>query len=221
MIAAWIVVVLSFIVLVYGYRLILDLQSTARERLRERGYNSDGTIRPSDIPWGEGKDLSNLLPSLGFEDTYKQTKMYELEKWWDKEHLPRDEYKRKYPVPRLIYQEPVRQKQYPQPLTAGAKSLLRDPDRWEVSSHELIQAFEKRFIEMEKKPPLILGADETISFIPKNRDDFVARMLADNETPNSLAALQSDMKRLMQDQYRLKDDAKRLRKEAEEWNSSF
>jgi hypothetical protein len=73
-----------FALIIFGFLALIG-----RETMRDSA--------PEHIPWGEGKDLSALLPIPGMDEIYKGTAMYELEKWWDKEHLDVREFWKKYP----------------------------------------------------------------------------------------------------------------------------
>lgn len=111
------------------------------------------------------------------DELYRQTKMYELEKWWDREHLSTSDFYDKYKESRHL-----------KPIATGnththvAQSQLEIWDKfptmesWERADDQMRKQFEKEFKKTAKRPALILS-DETIAFVPKNEHDFVQTMV--------------------------------------------
>lgn len=105
---------------------------------------------------------------LELDNIYKETKMYELEKWWDREHLSNKAFYDKYKESRQLL--PVASSQ----LEIWDK--FPTMESWERAGDQMRKQFEKEFKKTAKRPALILS-DETIAFVPKNEHDFVQTMV--------------------------------------------
>lgn len=134
------------------------------------------------------KDDADIVPSVNTDDLYKETKMYEIERWWDGQsegHMSLEDYKKKYggSYP-LWYSEKRRKEEVQSRDSLLGLSGRRGIEDYVIAPSELVDVFERQFKKAITAPVsakcTILPYGSSIkSFIPTSKEDFVKQMITE------------------------------------------